>query len=39
MHIDNNGDGIADINYIWTFTNHYRDAKGEFLYNTGVVNT
>jgi hypothetical protein len=37
MHIDNNGDGIADINYIWTFTNHYRDATGQFLYNTGVV--
>ncbi|BEP12941.1 DUF4331 domain-containing protein [Acidothermaceae bacterium B102] len=38
LHIDNNGDGKADINYIWTFTNHYRDATGEFLYNTGVVN-
>ena len=38
LHIDNNGDGVADINYIWTFTNHYRDSKGEFLYNTGVVN-
>ena len=37
LHIDNNGDGISDINYIWTFTNHYRDATGEFLYNTGVV--
>jgi hypothetical protein len=38
LHIDNNGDGVADINYIWTFTNHYRDSKGQFLYNTGVVN-
>jgi hypothetical protein len=38
LHIDNDGDGVADINYIWTFTNHYRDAKGQFLYNTGVVN-
>jgi hypothetical protein len=37
LHIDNNGDGVSDINYIWTFTNHYRDAKGQFLYNTGVV--
>jgi hypothetical protein len=37
LHVDNNGDGVSDINYIWTFTNHYRDAKGEFLYNTGVV--
>ena len=39
LHIDNNGDGWADINYIWTFTNHYRDAKGQFLYNTGVVHS
>jgi hypothetical protein len=38
LHIDNNGDGVADINYIWTFANHYRDATGQFLYNTGVVN-
>src|SRR4051812_30669556 len=37
LHVDNDGDGKADINYIWTFTNHYRDAKGQFLYNTGVV--
>jgi Domain of unknown function (DUF4331) len=37
LHIDNNGDGVADINYIWTFTNHYRDSTGEFLYNTGPV--
>ena len=39
IHIDNNGDGVADINYIWTFKNHYRDATGQFLYNTGVVNS
>jgi Domain of unknown function (DUF4331) len=39
IRIDNNGDGVADINYIWTFTNHYRDAKHEFLYNTGVVSS
>ena len=39
VRIDNNGDGMADINYIWTFTNHYRDAKHQFLYNTGVVNS
>ena len=39
IRIDNNGDGMADINYMWTFTNHYRDAKGEFLYDTGVVNS
>ena len=39
LHIDNDGDGKADINYIWTFTNHYRNATGTFLYNTGVVKT
>ena len=39
IHIDNNGDGVSDINYIWTFKNHYRDSTGEFLYNTGVVNS
>jgi hypothetical protein len=38
IKIDNNGDGRADINYTWVFANHYRDASGQFLYNTGVVN-
>ena len=37
IRIDNNGDGMSDINYIWTFTNHYRDAKHQFLYDTGPV--
>ncbi len=39
IRIDNNGDGQSDIDYMWAFTNHYRDAKGQFLYNTGVVNS
>lgn len=38
IKIDNNGDGVADINYTWVFHNHYRDTSGQFLYNTGVVN-
>lgn len=38
IKIDNNGDGVADINYTWVFHNHYRDTAGQFLYNTGVVN-
>jgi hypothetical protein len=37
IKIDNNGDGAADTTYTWTFTNHVRDAAGQFLYNTGVV--
>jgi hypothetical protein len=38
IKVDNNGDGRADITYTWRFTNHVRDAGGQFLYNTGVVN-
>ncbi len=38
INIDNNGDGKPDVAYTWLFTNHYRDATGQFLYNTGVVN-
>src|SRR3954464_7550791 len=38
INIDNNGDGVADIAYRWIFHNHVRDAAGQFLYNTGVVN-
>jgi hypothetical protein len=37
IKIDNDGDGKADVTYRWTFTDHYRDASGQFLYNTGVV--
>jgi len=38
IKIDNVGDGKAHIVYTWTFTDHVRDAAGQFLYNTGVVN-
>jgi hypothetical protein len=38
IKIDNNGDGVADVTYTWSFANHYRDDAGQFLYNTGVVN-
>jgi hypothetical protein len=37
IKVDNNGDGVADVTYAWTFQNHYRDAANQFLYNTGVV--
>ncbi len=37
IHVDNNGDGAADLTYQWTFTNHYRDDANQFLYNTGPV--
>ena len=38
IKIDNKGDGKAHIVYTWKFTDHIRDAEGQFLYNTGVVN-
>jgi hypothetical protein len=38
IKVDNNGDGVADVVYTWKFHNHIRDAAGQFLYNTGVVN-
>ena len=38
IDVDNNGDGKADVIYTWQFQNHIRDAAGQFLYNTGVVN-
>jgi hypothetical protein len=37
IKFDNNGDGVPDETYTWTFTDHYRDAANQFLYNTGVV--
>jgi Domain of unknown function (DUF4331) len=37
IKIDNNGDGAADITYTWKFTDHVRNAAGQFLLNTGVV--
>ena len=39
INIDSNGDGKAELVYAWTFTDHYRDDSGQFLYNTGPVKT
>ncbi|MEP7060602.1 MAG: DUF4331 domain-containing protein, partial [Actinomycetota bacterium] len=36
IHIDNNGDGKADITYKWVFTTHTRNPD-TFLYNTDQV--
>jgi hypothetical protein len=36
IHIDNNGDGRADITYRWVFTTHTRNPN-TFLYNTNQV--
>ncbi len=36
VNVDNNGNGVADITFRWTFTNHYRNPD-TFLYNTGQV--
>jgi hypothetical protein len=36
INIDNNGDGVQDITYRYTFKNHYRNPD-TFLYNTGQV--
>jgi Domain of unknown function (DUF4331) len=36
IHIDNNGDGKADISYQFTFTTTYRNPD-TFLYNTGPI--
>ncbi|MDQ6726180.1 MAG: DUF4331 domain-containing protein [Actinomycetota bacterium] len=38
INVDNNGDGVPDVTYTWTFTDHIRDDAGQFLYNTGPVN-
>jgi len=37
INVDNNGDAHPDVIYRWTFTTHYRDGSGQFLYNTGQV--
>ena len=45
INIDNNGDGVADTTFRWTFTNqdsrgtadHGDVGKGSFLYNDGPV--
>src|SRR5579863_10702423 len=36
IHIDNNGDGQAEISYQFRFTTTVRDG-GTFLYNTGPI--
>ena len=38
INIDNNGDGVADLTYRFTFTDHRRNPN-TFLYNTGPVNS
>jgi hypothetical protein len=38
IHIDNNGDGIADISYDFTFKTEVRN-QNTFLYNTGPILT
>ena len=37
IKIDNDGDALADLTYVWTFTTVIRDATQQFLYNTGPV--
>ncbi|HVM36629.1 MAG TPA: DUF4331 domain-containing protein [Actinomycetota bacterium] len=37
IKISNDGDARPEIIYRWVFTDHYRNAKGQFLYNTGQV--
>src|SRR6201990_3661820 len=36
IHVDNNGDGKADISYQFTFTTTYQNPD-TFLYNTGPI--
>ncbi len=38
INIDNDGDAVADIRYLWEFKSMYR-TKDTFLYNTGPVNS
>jgi len=38
IHIDNNGDGYADITYQFTFETQVGDPN-TFLYNTGTINS
>ena len=37
IHIDNDGDALADLSYVWVFDTVTRDADGQFLSNTGPV--
>ncbi len=39
IKIDNNGDGIADKTYTWTFKNIDNRGTNTFLYNNGPVNS
>jgi hypothetical protein len=36
IHIDNNGDAVADVTYRWIFTSNYKDDNAT-LYNNGPV--
>src|SRR5208282_3509890 len=38
IHIDNNGDGVDDIIYQFSFTTTLQN-KNTFLYNTGPINS
>jgi hypothetical protein len=37
--IDNDGDAFADLTYTWVFDTVVRDADGQFLNNTGPINS
>ena len=37
LHIDNDGDALADVTYTWVFDTVVRDANEQFLSNTGQV--
>ncbi len=37
IKIDNDGDALADLTYVWVFDTVIRNGSGQFLYNTGPV--
>ena len=37
IKIDNDGDALADLTYVWVFDTVIRDGDSQFLYNTGPV--
>ena len=37
IHVDNDGDALADLSYVWVFDTVIRDADEHFLSNTGQV--
>ncbi len=37
IHIDNDGDALPDLSYVWVFDTVTRDGDDQFLYNTGPV--